>query len=212
MFRLLAVFLALLLAVGPAWAKAVSFDVQHVPRKELYQANKAYFTAMRQQVEALWPRFDPVTGETARIKFVIASNGGIDDILSADDLQHMTEPKAKTGIGAAMAVREASPFPPLPFGQEAVTVVATFKSKRPKVEIDTSGLMDGLLMLGVAALAGYSIYALTKSANYNDYSTHERGCQGLTGCPYCKNCRYCKWCNAGMAPCGVWYRVRGMSP
>lgn len=218
----LVIFFALLTylsAVNPIFAKSVSFDVQHTPDKKQYALNKPYFIDARKTIEARWEAADPKVGKTVRVIFTIEENGQLKDIdIAPNSAPPVTLEERQALLCAASAIDNASPFAPLPNGQQEVSVIATFKSDARLASgkrLDTNGIAKAVEFTAFAALVGFSIYALckwggTSSVNNRFPSTYipsgEDHCTGNMSCNRCTNCHACKHCNAGLPPCGVWHR------
>ncbi|MGD9684274.1 MAG: hypothetical protein AB7W16_24175 [Candidatus Obscuribacterales bacterium] len=167
MFRLLAVFLALLLTVGPARAKAVSFDVVN-PTKDLHVYLKPYAISARQKVEFYWARNDPCVGKKLEIEFAISPDGTLMYARPADPVN--TEEERRVINLALYSIYQSFPFPPPPDGQGMVQIRAKLKSRQPLVQVDPNRANNIATVLGLLAagtIMGFAIWDATKSSGSN---------------------------------------------
>lgn len=205
MSKILSSFLVLLLTVNPCFARAVSLDVKHTPSSKQFWENRGYFVNIRKRIQSNWK--DPLVGCTVKVRFIVDIDGKLYDILP---VIHQEEPSTSERIAlatAARAIYDASPFEKLPENQEAVEIVAEFKSEHPSEPVSTDKLATALAVLGITAIAGFTIWALIKNSKSPDDSSYpnENGCIGSANCHRCKNCNACMHCNSGRAPCNIWY-------
>ncbi len=212
--RLLALLLVLMLSVNPVTAKCVSLDVQHDPSKQQLKINRPYFIELRKQIETQWVALDPWVGISVKVRFLIAPDGQIFDIFPLGVTSNLTQEMDAAYRQCCLAIVRSFPADPLPPGQDTVVVIAEFKSRHPPGRgIDRARLATALEVTALAALVGFSIYAMCKwgvapigsSSNYNYRNVGEGRCTGSASCEHCSSCNFCQHCNSGFSPCNIWY-------
>lgn len=206
--------LIVFLSVNPAMAKCVALDVQHNPSKDQVKANRPYFISLRKRIESRWIAKDPWVGVTVKVRFLIAPDGTVSDIFPLGRTSDLT-PEADAALRqSCLAIVESFPAGPLPGEDEDVVVFAEFKSKHPPGGgINRDKLAQALEITAIAALVGFSIYAMCKwgvapigsSGSSYRYGSSEHACTGSATCSVCSSCNYCRHCNAGFSPCNIWY-------
>ena len=217
MLRLLSLVLIVLLSVNPAFAKCVALDVQHNPSKAQERASRPYFISLRKRIESRWIARDPWVGVTVKVRFLIAPDGTVSDIFPLGRTSDLTPNIDAALRQSCLAIVESFPTEPLPGEDEDVVVFAEFKSKHPPGGgINRDRLAQALELTAIAALVGFSIYAMCKwgvapvgsSGSSYRYGSDGHACIGSANCRVCRTCSSCGHCNAGLSPCNVWYWSR----
>lgn len=213
-FCLVSVLVALLTFANPVFAKNVSLNVQHNPSKAQVEKNRPYFIALRKSIEARWLALDPWVGTSVKLRFLIAPDGTVSDIFPLGRVSELTPELDAVFRRSSLAIYQAFPTDPLPEANEEVVVFAEFKSQHPPGGgINRDKLAQALEVTAIAALVGFSIYAMCKwgvapigssGSSYNYGSSSEHACTGSFSCRVCSSCNYCRHCNSGFSPCNVW--------
>ncbi len=172
MKRLFALLLSLMICCPPCLAKAVSLDVYELdpatmktshPSPEMKPYYKPFFVEMRHRIEDNWSITDPAVGRSIEVLFLVDRTGKVTEMMP----KPLDRPPDKfdqvVAAAAASTIMKSSPFQALPhMRSEEMAVMAKFKSRYPRTEINSDQVMNAVIAAGLAAAIGFGIWALIK--------------------------------------------------
>lgn len=183
MKRIVALLLSLMICLPPCFAKAVSLDVYEFdiktntashPDRRMSKHYAPYFIDLRQRVEYAWQSIDPQVGCKVGVFIWINKDGSLRNIDAVYPPKNDQEYYALSAV-SALFDKAYQPMPLPAMQGEVMAARVDFKSAYPRPEkapSNGSGALDALLVAGLAAAAGFGIYASLKdkpSANQGTY-------------------------------------------